>query len=252
MLEEIQITKMQKQTDNLIDHQKPYTPFALNQLEEKILLKSSSYFFIFEHLTNKISNISASIKEIHGLDPKNCDYKDIVNRIHSDDLAQYIMSIQVRTAFFSNEINTEKINQYNQSIFFRIRIKSGEFKIINQQSLIIEMQDTGQVLKSLIVHTLLDNIYPSKKNIQKLVFQQEKPKLIPLILVKTQANTFNVSKRELEIIQLIYAGFENLEISKKLFISLNTVKKHRSNILKKSSCNNTAQLLNKCISEGII
>jgi DNA-binding CsgD family transcriptional regulator len=234
------------------DNNKNNLTISLVQIEEKILLKSPNYFFTLENSENKISNISASLKDIHGLNPKNCDYKDLMERIHPEDLSHFIMSSQIRTAFFSNEIQTTNINQYNQSIFYRIRVKSGDFKIINQQAIVIEKKDSGQIQKSLIIHTVLENIYPSKKNILKLVFQQEKPKLCKLNLVKGQQNTFEISKRELEIVQLIYAGFENLEISKKLFISLNTVKKHRSNILKKATCSNTAQLLNKCISEGII
>ncbi len=234
------------------ENSKHNLPISLVQIEEKILLKAPNYFFTLENFENKISNISASLKDIHGLNPKDCDYRDLVDRIHHEDLPHFEMSTQIRTAFFSNEIKTININQYNQSIFFRIRVKTGDFKIINQQSIVIEIEDTGQIQKSMIIHTVLENIYPSKKNILKLVFQQEKPKLFQLNLVKAQRNTFEISKRELEILQLIYAGFENLEISKKLFISLNTVKKHRSNILKKATCSNTAQLLNKCISEGII
>jgi len=233
-------------------YKKQNIPFSLVQIEEKILLKTPSYFFILEYVENKISNISASFKDIHGLNPKACDFKDIVNLLHPEDLANFIMSSQIRTAFFSNEIETKNINQFTQSIFFRIRVKTGDFKIINQQSIVLELQDNGQIQKSLIIHTVLENIFPSKKNILKLVFQQEKPKLYPFNLVKARENTFKISKRELEIIQLIHAGFENLEISNRLFISLNTVKKHRSNILKKTACNNTAQLLKKCISEGII
>lgn len=234
------------------DNNKHSSPISLIQIEEKILLKAPNYFFTLENSENKISNISASLKDIHGLNPKNCDYKDIVERIHHEDLSNFVMSTQIRTAFFSNEIKTKNINQFNQSIFFRIRVKTGDFKIINQQSIVIEIKDNGQIQKSLIIHTVLENIFPSKKNILKLMFQQEKPKLFELNLVKAQQNTFEISRRELEIVQLIYAGFENLKISEKLFISLNTVKKHRSNILKKASCSNTAQLINKCISEGII
>jgi DNA-binding CsgD family transcriptional regulator len=234
------------------EHNKSNITVSLVQIEEKILLKSPNYFFILENFENKISNISVSFKDIHGLNPKECNFKDIVDLVHQEDLANFIMSSQIRTAFFSNEIKTKNINQFNQSIFFRIRIKTGDFKIINQQSIVIELKDNGQIQKSLIIHTVLENIFPSKKNILKLVFQQEKPKLYPFNLVKARENTFKISKRELEIIQLIHAGFENLEISNRLFISLNTVKKHRSNILKKTACNNTAQLLNKCISEGVI
>lgn len=51
--------------------------------------------------------------------------------------------------------------------------------------------------------------------------------------------------REIEIIRLLAAGKSSAEISKVLFISQQTVSKHRSNILKKSGCKSSAELLHK-------
>jgi two-component system, NarL family, response regulator LiaR len=42
-----------------------------------------------------------------------------------------------------------------------------------------------------------------------------------------------LSKRELEVLQLVAEGFSNLEIAERLFISDKTVKSHVSNILGK-------------------
>jgi DNA-binding CsgD family transcriptional regulator len=47
-------------------------------------------------------------------------------------------------------------------------------------------------------------------------------------------------------------GFTNMEISKKLSIAHNTIKNHRKNIFRKSKCKNSGQLINKCITEGLI
>lgn len=235
-----------------IEHTKGLSINSVEQLEEKILLKSNFYFFIHETTEDVISDISLSIKDIHGLNPKTCAFSDLIKRIHPEDLSHYTLSSKIRGDFFQTKNSIPKISQFNHSIFFRIKVRSGDYKIINQQSLPIEISDCGLIEKSLIIHTVLDEILPSKMNMLKLILQQEKPKLNGLNLLSQRIHTFSISKRELEIIQLIYAGFENLEISKKLFISLNTVKKHRSNILKKAFCSNTAQLLNKCISEGIL
>ncbi|MDB5272712.1 MAG: regulatory protein LuxR [Chitinophagaceae bacterium] len=51
-----------------------------------------------------------------------------------------------------------------------------------------------------------------------------------------------LTAREMEVIHLISEGYKNVEISKKLFISLNTVQTHRKNILKKIKCKGTAEL----------
>jgi DNA-binding CsgD family transcriptional regulator len=60
------------------------------------------------------------------------------------------------------------------------------------------------------------------------------------------------SKREIEIIRLISEGYETKEIMEQLFISEDTVKTHRKNILRKSGCKNSAELVARSLSEGWI
>ena len=52
-----------------------------------------------------------------------------------------------------------------------------------------------------------------------------------------------LSEREMEILFLICKGLSNQEIGEELFISKRTVDKHRSNILAKTNCKNTANLV---------
>ena len=54
---------------------------------------------------------------------------------------------------------------------------------------------------------------------------------------------YNLSSRETEVMSLILEGDSNIEISEKLFISVNTVKFHMKNILKKTECANRNELL---------
>jgi len=53
-----------------------------------------------------------------------------------------------------------------------------------------------------------------------------------------------LSRREIEIVQLIKEGLSSKEIAQRLDISLKTVEVHRYNILKKLSLKNTAALVN--------
>lgn len=65
-------------------------------------------------------------------------------------------------------------------------------------------------------------------------------------------NKFKLSKRELEIINLIVGGLTNIKIGEKLFISTFTVDTHRKNILQKLAVKNTAELVTKAFEQGII
>ncbi len=51
------------------------------------------------------------------------------------------------------------------------------------------------------------------------------------------------SERELEILRLLAKGKNSYEIAGQLFITLNTVKTHRRNMLRKLNASNTSQLL---------
>ncbi len=58
--------------------------------------------------------------------------------------------------------------------------------------------------------------------------------------------------RELEIVELIWAGFRNKEIGRRLKISVKTVEAHRANMMKKLRVSNTAQLLKTVIKGGVL
>jgi len=101
---------------------------------------------------------------------------------------------------------------------------------------------------------LLKNIDKDILNRALLAISQDKPffseEFMPYFAqkyfnVKSQSSNSenNLSKRELEVLQLIASGFTNQEIADKLFISLRTVTNHRASLYQKTNVNNTAALL---------
>ena len=61
---------------------------------------------------------------------------------------------------------------------------------------------------------------------------------------QVEVKNHKLSIREIEVLGLIMQGLTNLEIAEKLFISFETVRSHRKNILEKSGAKNTASLIN--------
>jgi two-component system, NarL family, response regulator NreC len=61
-----------------------------------------------------------------------------------------------------------------------------------------------------------------------------------------------LTKREREILKLIAAGHKNKEIADQLYISINTVEKHRSNIMEKLNIHNTAALIAFAMDNGLV
>lgn len=67
-----------------------------------------------------------------------------------------------------------------------------------------------------------------------------------------EANPFQLSDRELEILKLQSEGFDYKEIAGKLFISPNTVKKHTISIYQKLHVNSKAQALKIAYTKGLL
>lgn len=74
----------------------------------------------------------------------------------------------------------------------------------------------------------------------------------PKPIVLTDKPNTDLSKREIEVLQLIAEGFTNAEIADKLFTSKRTVESHRQSLLDKTNSNNTATLIKYALSNGLI
>ena len=61
---------------------------------------------------------------------------------------------------------------------------------------------------------------------------------------KSSIRQHKLSIREIEVLGLIMLGYTNQQIAGKLFISYETVRSHRKNILTKTGARNTASLIN--------
>lgn len=70
--------------------------------------------------------------------------------------------------------------------------------------------------------------------------------------VKEAQSEEALSIRELEIVLLICKGLTNIEIADQLCISKRTVDKHRANILEKTACRNTANLVVYAIKNRLV
>lgn len=67
---------------------------------------------------------------------------------------------------------------------------------------------------------------------------------------KEEEDSIQITKREREILQLLYEGLSTAEMAEKLFISQHTVFKHRQNLLQKCDCKSASQLVNLAIRKG--
>jgi DNA-binding CsgD family transcriptional regulator len=64
-------------------------------------------------------------------------------------------------------------------------------------------------------------------------------------LNERELDNLNISKRELEVLQLMSEGLSNTEIAERLFVSLSTVKTHSRNLFDKLDVSRRTQAIDK-------
>jgi len=86
----------------------------------------------------------------------------------------------------------------------------------------------------------------SKPKVETIVVEKEIYVRSDSFLLNEQAlNSLNLSKRELEVLQLMAEGLSNHEIAERLYVSLSTVKTHSRNLFDKLGVSRRTQAIDR-------
>ncbi|WP_316736175.1 response regulator transcription factor [Pedobacter aquatilis] len=85
----------------------------------------------------------------------------------------------------------------------------------------------------------------TKPKIQTVIIEKESivEKNFNFTINQKAIEVFNLSKRELEVLNLMAEGLSNQEIADKLFVSLNTIKTHNSKLFEKMEVKRRTQAI---------
>ncbi len=134
---------------------------------------------------------------------------------------------------------------------FRLRHKNGNTVLIHHKLRPLVLDETGNIWFSLGVISLstashLGNAYimlPEKR--EKYIYDKMTKSFRLLQHEK-------LSKRELEVLQIMALGYNSNEMAEKLFVSVDTIKFHRRNILKKLHVSSSAEAVYLAQLNGIL
>ncbi len=210
------------------------------------------YYYIVDFYDMSLSHVSPSIMDIHGLDPATVSFYDILSTIHPDDMDFVVKAEQRNLEFLYGTLGIDKVLNYKSCFSFRSRMKNGDYAMLNHQALLLTLDEHGKFGKSLNIHTRIDHLTKTNTNQISLIGLNGLPSYMNIDICDSTNPLVEFSKRELDVLKLIAEGNTNNEIASQLFISPLTVKKHRNNILNKSNCKNTSQLIRQSILKGLI
>ncbi|NEN23584.1 PAS domain-containing protein [Cryomorpha ignava] len=233
----------------------PKNVFTESQLMHQVmgLFSAGSFFYtVFSPNELDVEFCSPSVKSCLGYTVEEIQTAFFWSCIHPNDLMG-ILAFEKEKSLFYKTLPTNKIAKYKIRYSFRMKNSAGKFIRILYQSLPIEVDSQGAVLRVLAAFTDINHLKKDEiMNLSYIGLMGESD----FINVKEyspnpiEKNPF--SKREIEVLNLISRSFSNGEIADQLNISSVTVSNHRKKMLRKTKAGSTLNLVLRARDNGWI
>lgn len=233
--------------------QSPKFELELHKKMLNIFQAGEFYYYILDLTKVEMEYISPEINSILGLaNEYDFGVEYIYEEIHPEDKERFIAHEMKVTEFF-NALPPEKIMKYKVSYDYRLRRTNGEYIWILMQTVTVQTDESGAVIRVLGMHTNISHIKTDNK-----------PSGLSFIGLEGEPSFYNVpvqqtlllpakeifTRREKEILRLIIQGITSVQMSDQMCVSIHTINSHRKNILKKSGCDTVTELISKTITNG--
>lgn len=169
---------------------------------------------------------------------------EILKRIHTDDLNDKYL-FELRFFHFIKQYPWRKRKYYYLSEKLRMMSSTGNFLFVHHRMFYFHSPVNHSVRFALCLYTPLVYNIPDGACIVNSVTGTTS------ILDNSQDNGI-LSEREKDVLRLIGQGMISKHIARKLFISINTVSRHRQNILEKLQVKNSIEACRIAKELGII
>ena len=204
-------------------------------VDDHTLFRKGMRFLLDEYDDIKIIAEASNGKEL--LDILSKEKADVVLIDIEMPVMNGIEATQKAMELYS-DLKIISLSMYGEEEYYYKMINAGAKGFILKNSDIDEVTTAIRTVMNGATYFSSDVLYNVVKNITEV---SEKKENLP-----------QLSEREAEVLKLICKGLSNEEIGEILFISKRTVEKHRANLLSKTNCKNTANLVMFAIDNKLI
>ena len=207
---------------------------------EEMMDENNQYLSVFDMLNMKTLFVSQGIIKILGVKPEDLTSYHFKEATHPDDLKRQELGL-LQLFKITHELFVAKKGEMVISSTIMMRSPGGNY--INQllQGYLFFSLLPIETVYMIHINTDISWYKKNKNNFHYYIGNDMSNFRFPDDNLLRVSHSF--SDREFEIIKLIHAGLESVQIANKLFLSKYTVNTHRKNILKKSGKDNISELI---------
>lgn len=218
--------------------------------------------FILDYTKRSYLLVSDGIRDISNYDPREMlegGLEKFLDIYHKEDFKVYNKNIFTTNIDFLAQTPQSEHHHYIFSNSYRIRNKDRSMSSVLQKSSFITSKETGMPLYAFGTVTDITRITKDKNYLHHFIEKTEvdknthqNKKLIMNKYYSVNESDTLLTKQEKIVLCYVSEGLSTKMIAEKLKISPNTVDNHRQNILKKTNCANTAQLIVFAVNNKLI
>ncbi len=208
------------------------------------------YYIIFNISQRDFEYVSPQVKTLLKYEQGDFNLSLFMEIIHPDDRS-WLFTYEATAAKFLNELPIEKLMSYKVRYDYRIKTAEGNYLRILHQSVIVEHDKEGGIIRTLSVETDITHLKKDGKPVLSIIGLDDEPSYIDIDAQNPYFKRNEIlSKREEQVLLLLIAGKLSKEIADILNISKTTVDNHRKNMMNKNGTRSTAELVAKAIKNG--
>jgi DNA-binding CsgD family transcriptional regulator len=217
--------------------------------------------FLVDYSTKHYLHVSESCSDVMGYTANylmETGLEHYLSNWHPDDFFVINKIVFPSNLAFLKTIPLEEYAEFIFSYNYRLKNPKGEFVTLLQRFSYVAGTDSGQLAGMIgvafdithykndttIVQTI-EKCVPTKDGIlNELVYKKVHPAL--------NYQNKSLSKKENEILKLIAEGFASKQIAGKMKLSVNTINNHRRNMLQKTGCKSSSEMINYGVKHGLV
>lgn len=222
-----------------------------NQLFQNLMANAPSIILIFNFATAQYEYFSSNLEKILGYIPEKLTgisgAEFVLNCFGPVELPIIgdLNSTVIR--YYKDYAALQKVDELRLTHVCKLRKFNGDYIWTLIQTVVLEVLDNGIPLRTIAFVTDISDIKTDNKISFNVSVKSSDGIGYETIFSKHYESEILaelLTKREIDVLNLLCKGCKNTEISEKLGISIDTVKTHRKNILRKTGKTNFIQLLN--------
>jgi len=245
---------------------KKYRPFEISEDFKKfasLFALGNSYLYIVNLHNFELEYVSDSVEIFVKKKVKDISLQDLLQTIIPEEMATIHLKSKVISDFYTSFIDREDVLLYKNMFSYRMKDKNGNIRTMLYQAFPLTVLENGVPEHVCCIQTDVTHLKVASTNAVSFIHTNGGKSYFNIDISKGKFNPDDceggendfselLTEREKQIVIRLSRGLNAEQIAAALNLSPHTIKTHRRNILQKSGCTNTTELVAKCLTNGII